>query len=457
MLKPITLKNGLTIIRLPKANSTTFLVGFAVATGSSVEEGYFPQGISYLIERLFWCGTDKHPSTRSLNLTLEGMGGNFTSLTNQETSQYYLLVPSYHQHKAVSMLAEVIQRSFFEAKDIEKEKKLIIERIKEFEDTYELDNQLALTNLYQGHSLRMPVRGTLDSILAIQEEEVLEYLAHQYRPDKSFLILAGNFDNKGLVELVEQEWNFWNPRTKKFLEPMEFHSEDVGELPRVVYRQRGTAQTQLVVGFLLDHGLQHFKLTNKLDSEEADPDNQPDPAVVLEETLQYWAELLVLNTIIGQGLSSRLWSKAVEEEMLFSAIQSDLVRFKDTGYLQIMGLTDNTQFSFALESILSVIEALKKTTVSINELAKAKEFLKGKLILEQEDLLSGTLWQIENLLGTELTFSLDDLIEKINHVEAPNLRALASSLFQANKMIISTLGPAKETRLVEKLIKKYLG
>lgn len=467
MLKPITLKNGLTILRLPKPGSNTFLTGFVAATGSIMEEGYFPQGVSHLIERLFWCGTDKHSSTRSLNLTLESMGGSFTSQTSQEITQYYLTVPSYHQHKAVSMLAEVIQRSYFDGRDVEREKRLIVERIKAFEENFDMDNsRLALSNLYANSSLGLPVEGSIDTVMSISQEDVLEYLAHQYRPDKNFLILAGNFDSKGIMELVEQEWGFWNPRGKKFIEPMEFHVEEIGELPRITYRQRGFAKTQLVFGFLMNEGMQvsteNIKPTTKTKAENIDEtkikaeESQIDPKKMLEKMLSGWSELLLLNTILGQGLSSRLWSKSVEEEMLFEHIQSEVVRFRATGYLQIGGLTDNSQFSFALESVLSTLEALRKTTVSINELAKAKEYLKGKLVLEHEDLLTATSWQVENLVGSDLTFEIQDLIQKIDKIEAPALRALASDLFVANKMVITTWGTAKETRLVDKLIRKYL-
>jgi predicted Zn-dependent peptidase len=453
MLKPLSLKNGLTVLRLPKPGSNVFLTSFVATTGSVVEEGYFPLGISYLIERLFWCGTDKHTSTRSLNLTLEGMGGSYSSQTTQELTQYYINVPSYHQFKAISMMSEVIQRSYFDLRDIEREKRAIVEDLKKFEDIIDADHtRLAMSNLYAKYNLGLPVEGTIDSIMSITQEDVTEYLAHQYRPDKSFLIMAGNFDNKAVMELVEQEWNFWSPRLKKHIEPFEFHKEDVDELPRVIYRQRGLAQTQIAFAFLLDEGMQ----TDMINEASKNPEIVVDTKVALEKMLTQWAQLLVLNSILGQGLSSRLWSKAVEEEMLFTNVASDIVRFKATGYLQISGTIDNSQFSFGLESVLSTLEGLKKTTVSINELLKAKEYLKGKLITDHEDLLTATSWQIENLVGSNLTFELQDLLEKIDQVEASAIRSLASDLFTGSRAAITTLGTAKETRLVDKLIRKYL-
>jgi predicted Zn-dependent peptidase len=455
MLKPTTLKNGLTVLRIPRASSKSTLIGYVTTSGSSMEEGYFPQGISHLVERLFWCGTDKHPSTRNLNLSLESMGGNFTSLTSHELTALYLTVPDYHQFKGVSLLSEIIQRSYFDARDIEKEKKSMIEYLKNHSENAEMEASfLSMSNLYANSSYGLPVYGSIDSVSNITQENVLEYLAHQYRPDKSCLVIAGSFENKALMELIDQEWGVWSPRTKKFIEPMDFQPEDVGQLPRLVYRQRGISQTQLTVNFLLDDGMRPKAL---LEQEKSEKPVEVDYKKVLEEYLKKQANILVLNTLLGQGLSSRLWTKTVEEEMLFNSIQSEIFKFKSTGFLQIFGRIENSQFSFGLESVLSVLEAFKKTTVSINELAKAREYLKGRLIMDQEDLVSAAFWQLEHLIGTGLVFEPEDLIAKIEKVEAPQIRTLANSLFVSEKMAITTLGPAKETRLVEKLIKKYLG
>lgn len=455
MLKPTTLKNGLTVLRIPKTGLRSTLIGFLTTSGSSMEEGYFPQGISHLVERLFWCGTDKHPSVRGLNLALESMGGNFISLVTHELTAFYLTVPDYNQYKAVSMLSELIQRSYFDDRDVDREKKLIIEQLRENGENFDLDPMvLSLSNLYSGSSLGLQTKGSVDTIASINQENVLEYLAHQYRPDKCCLVIAGSFENKGIMELIDQEWSVWNPKSKKFIEPLDFQNEDVGQLPRITYRQRAISQTYMTVNFLLPEGMRPKQL---IEQEKSDKDLEIDYKKVLENYLKKHSTLLVLNTLLGQGLSSRLWTKTVEEELLFNQISSDIIKFKQTGLLQVSGRIENSQFSFGLESILTVLEAFKKTTVSINELSKAKEYLKGRLIMENEDLVAGSFWQVEQLVGTGLTFELDDLIARIEQVDAPQIRSLALDLFNPQNLSLSSVGPAKETRLVEKLIKKYLG
>lgn len=455
MLKPIVLKNGLNLFRFPKNGSRICLLGFIVPSGSNIEEGYFPQGISHLIERLFWCGTDKHPSNKALNLALESIGGNFTSITTQEMTGYFLTVPDYHQFKAVSMLAEVIQHSYFDTRDIDNEKRSLMELVKNQMENMEREpTYLTLSNLYTNSSLGIPVVGSLDTLTAITQEHILEYLSHQYVPQKSYLVVAGNFDNKALLELIDQEWGVWTPKTKKFIEPLEIHNEDIGELPRIIYRQKGISQTFLVISFLLENGLKPKILRENKKQENP---LELDLNKITFDFLTRQATEMLLNTLLGQGLSSRLWSKTVDEEMLFLKIQSDLVKFSQTGFLQIFGQIENTQFSFGLESVLSVLEAFKKTTVSINELSKAKEYLQSRLIMEQEDLFNSVFWKMENYLGSGLNFEVDDLLAIVDKTEASQIRALAMDLFKPENLAITTLGTAKETRLVDKLIKKYLG
>ncbi len=454
MLKPVKLKNGLTVLKFPKPSSNTILVGYVAASGSSVEFDKWPSGTSYFLDRMFRYGTDKNPSPKSMTKALEGVGGTYYGVPGQEITQHYIITPSYHQYKATSMMAEIIQHSYFDEKDIEKEKYNLVEFLKqgEFHDLQDA-SQLALSNLYMDSPLSSPIMGTVDSIIDISEKSLNDYFAHQYRPDKSYLVFAGNFDNKGLMELIDQEWAYWNPTSRVNIPLPPVNRGDLGDMPRVHYKQRGIPYTDISFSFVFDEGYAIKSEPEKGDEEVDEKEIEKKQSIKLKDL----AYLLVLNSLIGMGRSSRLWSKAVDEEMLFSNVQSDLVLFKNTGYLQIEGRTENSQFTFALEAVLGVLESLKKTTISINELAKVKEFVKGCLIKNHEDLLYSTMWQVENIISSEFVYELDDLIKLINKVDSNQLRSMAMDLFVPQRMTITTLGTAKETRLVEKLIRKYLG
>ena len=196
MLKLVSLKNGMSVIRFPKA-CNTFVIGFVVKTGSVVEDGNFPQGISSLVEKLFWRGTYKHPSSKHLNNTLESLGGQYTSFTTQESTHFYIEVPTINQYKAISFLSEIIQRSYFDPRDIETEKKALIDQLKALNQSMEYEIiQASMSNLYAGYSLGLPVEGYIDTINTITQTEIMEYLAHQYCPELCSIVMAGNFETK---------------------------------------------------------------------------------------------------------------------------------------------------------------------------------------------------------------------------------------------------------------------
>jgi predicted Zn-dependent peptidase len=458
MLKPVNLKNGISVLRFPKA-CNTFIIGFVVKTGSVVEDDNFPQGISNLVEKLFWRGTYKHPSTKHLNNTLESLGGQYTSFTTQESTHFYIEVPSVNQYKATSFLSEIIQRSYFDTRDIENEKKVVIEQLKSYNQSMEYEiNQASMSNLYSSSTLGLPVEGYIDTINTISQTEVLEYLAHQYCPSLCNVIMAGNFETKKTIDLLEQEWSVWNPKSRKPFEIPSFNVTEAGEFPRANYRQRGIAKTFVSIDFLLDEGYNPNRLhdSDNVATETKLTKDDVQQKQEVEDRVQNLANLMVLNAILGQGYSSRLYLKGIEEEMLFNNIESRLNYFTNTSYFQIVGCTDNLQFSFGLECILSSLDSLRKTTVSINELAKAKNFLKGKLIRDHENLLLNTIWSVDNYLGSGIIYDIEKIVEKIDKVESPIIRSLALDLFIPERMSITTLGTAKENRLVDKLIKKYL-
>jgi len=457
MLKPLVLKNNLEVLRLPLQRSDLFCIGFVAHTGVAFEGEEFPFGVSSLVERLFWCGTDKHPSSKKLNIAIESIGGKLTSFTSYESIQFYLTVPKHNQFKAVSLLSEIIQHSFFDERDLDRERKKLIQIIQQGEEErIETYHELTLSNIYKSHPLSNSIYGTVDSLMDTNAEDVFSYLARQFRPEHSHLVISGNFETKQISDLVEQEWGFWNPRYKEYVPAQSFEPTLLDETPSVEYTQRGIPETFLSVAFLLEEGYLPTEIKELKNAENEESFSKVDSRKILDKMLERWAQILLLNTIIGLGYSSKLWLKGVEEELFFSTIRSDVIRFKETGFFQISGRTDNTQFTFALECVFSVLESLKKTTISINELAKAKEQLLGYLKMNNEGILDFTMQNVEYLVGSEMIFEFEDLIEKINQVNAPQLRHAAADLFHTEKLYISTYGTAKETKIVDKLIKKYL-
>jgi len=446
MLKPIILKNKLTVLRYPRSGTETFSVSFVTKTGTAVELSTdYPQGISFLIERLFWAGTDKHPNQRNLYSTLEGMGGQFTSSTTHELMEFGITVPSYNQFKAVSFLAEIIQRSAFDERDIEEQKNKILTHLRESDQSFQSEiTEASLAALYPGSSLARPLEGSVDTVLQISVEDILHYISQCIHPETSYVIISGNFDNRPVMELVEQEWTFWTPKTRGYSDPHSLEHTQTQDLPQFAIVQRGSQYTRVSLSFVGIGGMRPVL-------------NDEGESIETERAMYArMAEVLLLNTVLGGGYSSRLWSKSVTEEGFFDHIRSDIIRFHSVGHIQIAGSITNAQFTFGLESVLSVLESVRKTTISINELTKAKELLKGTFILQHEDVLSSSIWHAENFIGATVDIQLSQLIEAIDKVTAPQIRARASDIFTPSNLSIVSLGTTKETNLIEKLLRKYL-
>jgi predicted Zn-dependent peptidase len=442
MLKPIVLKNNLTILRLPKSSSRTCVVGFVVATGSSHEYGFFPQGISFVIERMMFRGSNKYPNQRALSLAIESIGGEFESITTEEHIHFYIHAPNQHQNRALSILTEMIQNSIFDPLTLEREKKKIIEEIKFGEEKIQENlTNTVMSDAFPETGLGQPLKGTIDTILSIKVEDIQEYLAHQFTNEKSYLVLGGNFDNKALLEKAEQEWLHYNPRNKRFLDTPEITSIETTErdFPVINYRQRGLSQTFVVLSFL----------DQKTDQDTKKPLNP-------KERVTQMVYESFLSCLLGEGIASKLWLKVVEDEVLAHYVTSRADQFSVASLFQIQAVVDNSQFTFALESILSVLESMKKTTVSINEIAKTKEIMKGKWIMEQESTIAEIIWQMDNLISLGDAVTLEDIYGIIDEIDAITVRDLSNYLFTPEKLVMTTLGTAKETRLVEKLIRRYL-
>jgi predicted Zn-dependent peptidase len=453
MLKPLALKNGLTVIRLPKA-SNLFVIGFLVPTGYSIERFFYKPGIAHLVEKLFCSGTDKHLTKRALHRAIEGIGGRLITQTSAEFTGFYITVPSDNQFKAVTLLSEIIQHSVFDPKDIESEKKELINQLRTIELGTVFDSvTLSEENIYAEYAYSQPKSGTVESIAQITDEDILDYLIRQYSPTNTYLVVSGNFASKEIADQISTEWGYWTPKTKPTYKIKNFNIDEIKEtLPRVLFKQRGGVDTVVNCGFLLEEGIEPRILRET--SEEAK--QMLDIQGLQDRLLASWAEVLVLNSILGQGINSRLWLKGVEEEAIFDTVTTEVVMYSRSGFFHMSAVADSGHFGEALETMLSAVDVLRKINVPPNELEKAKEIAKGKMIIDHEDLLFNTQWLSENMIISGLTFTLEDLIREINKVDSNTIRRRAGTLFVANNFFLTTMGTTKESSVIEKLIDKYL-
>jgi predicted Zn-dependent peptidase len=454
--KTVILKNNLEVILSPHQGSRTTIIGFVVDTGTGVEEGFFPNGINHIVEKLFWFGTDKYTTARQLSVYLEAIGATIHSSVSFESFQIYLEVPDYNASKAITLLADIIQNSHFESSDVENIKKQLKERYFSSADSVNWNEGRDYLQNYLYWQVEESSQSflSLESLMSIKREDVLDYIAHQFHPSRCKLVINGNTSsNLQLMELIDQEWSFWNVKNKRFVDCLELrHEEWVLNLPHINYRQRGSYNTEIHFGFLVDSN-PHSRF---YDTETGARLDQKSIEKILPQYLLDNAKLMILNQILGTGLSSKLWLKGVEEDMLFSAIGSEFNNLNNLQYIYIYGVSENNQFTFSLESVLGVLENLKRSTISIHEISRAREAIKSKLVMMQDNPLVRTVWETENYLKTGAIIAVEDYIAALTKVQASEIRSISIDIFNPNRLIGFILGTSKETRIVDKLVSKHL-
>jgi predicted Zn-dependent peptidase len=455
-MNTLYLKNNLEVQIDNDNQSHTSVICFAIKTGKSVEFNYFKSGINYIFQKLLFSGTDKYPTSRQIAIYLESIGAKVHTNVTFETFQIYIEVPYYNLSKTITLLADIIQNSHYEQADVEIAKKAVIDSyFSNLEDSTGIYGREFLEKfLYFNDIEKIEKTTTLETLMSITKDDILDYVLQQFQPQHSLLYLYGNINSESqLIDLIEQEWGDWNTKVKKYIDPVEAsHKEFPLELPIVNYRQRGSFLAEVNLGFLIDN----YPSAKLLDLETGEKLPEKEIQKRIPEFIYDYAKIVLLNQIVGGGIASRLWVKSIETDMLLHSVESDFVSLRGVQYLNIFGVAENNQFTFAFESILSGLESLKRSTISMHEISRNKEIIKAKLTLMNDNKLFKVLWIVENYLATGLIFNTSDFIDTINKIQAHEIRSLALDIFNSNRLVVYISGTAKERIIIDKLIKKYL-
>lgn len=450
------LKSDINLMVVPKQGPiVTF--GIIFQTGTLLEGAYFPLGTSQTAQSLLLSGTSKHSSSYKLFCEIEAAGGSVESFVKEEISGILVKVPRYNTHKAINLISDIVQNSLIENKNVESIKRKMLEKYQETSQSFEeMANQYIFSKFFIQDGVR-----NIESVLQISDVSIKDYMSHQMRPDKSYLIFEGDITQE-TIELIDQEFSLWHPRTKKFVDTASLKIQEELEMPRIYYNFKASNFTSLNFSFNLDfEPLYSYRLIQQK-IEEAETSEQSldiDYESIKKDYIWVYSRLIYLTNLIAGGYSSKLWSKGVEDEGLFNNVESRVLRMKDLSMIQIFGILENTQFSFGVECIFSVLENLRKTTLSITEIDRIKEYTKGQILRQIQDgqEKSGVLWQIENFVLTGLVINPEEILNEVDKISAIEIRNICLEIFNPKNMILNIIGPARETKLVDKLMERYLG
>ena len=411
MYQKTVLDNGLRILTSAMPHTRSVSVGFFIGVGSryeSDEEG----GASHFIEHMLFKGTTKRPTAREIAMAIEGIGGFFNGSTGQEASLYWAKVALPHLDVALDVLVDMLLHSRFDPKEMDRERQVIIEEMNLTLDTPDsLVHHLINELVWPDHPLGRDVVGTKESLGALTREDLLTYLNRHYRPDNTVVSVAGNVEHDAIVEKIAALLGKWHKG-----EPISFQpAEDNQSEPRLRIHHKKTEQAHLclsVPGIPRDH-----------------PDR---------------FKLRLLNTILGEGMSSRLFTEIREKRGLAYNIYSYINAMHDTGAVGIYAGVDPRRIKDAIQAILAELDKLKKESVPADELTKAKEFVKGRLLLQMEDSFSVAAWFGRQEVLSPEVLTVDEAIEAVDAVTTADIKQVAQYLFLGERLNLAVVGPFRK-------------
>ncbi|RMH93078.1 MAG: insulinase family protein [Calditrichaeota bacterium] len=393
------LSGGLRVLSeyIPSVRSVS--LGIWVQSGTRFEPPE-QNGIAHFLEHMMFKGT-KRRTARQIARSIETLGGNINAFTAKEQTCYYVEVLDEHLVKAVDVLADMLCQSRFPPREIEKERQVILDEILSLEDAPdELIQEQFVEYLFPDHGLGRPIMGTAPTVRRITRESLLEFYHAFYRAPNILITAAGNVDHHRLCRLCEERFQFDGT-------PAQLPPESPG-LPRQgEFRiKKSVNQAHICAGG------------------RAYPFGHP---------RQY--DLLVLNTILGGGMGSRLFQNIRERHGLAYSIYSFLDFFSDAGFWGVYLGTDGGNLSRALTLLEREFEKLREKGVSQKEVQEARSQLKGNLVLALESTARrmNRLAIMEIYLGR--LYTIDEVIERINQVSVASIREVIEDVFAPERIL----------------------
>jgi len=405
MYKKHVLENGLTIIgeEIPYVKSIS--LGVWINAGSRIEDEEI-SGVSHFIEHMLFKGT-KNRTSKQIASEIDNLGGQINAFTSKECTCYYVKLLNSHIDIGIDVLSDMILNSKFDKEDLDKERSVIIEELKMYEDSPEdLAYDLLTENIYKDDALGMNIIGTEESLKRLNREKLLEYFNKYYVPNNSVISISGNFNFNEIINKIEEKFKNWKKRDVDIdIKKAEFKS-------CFLSKNKDTEQVNLALSL---------------------------EAVPLENDEEVYA-LAVINTVLGGSISSRLFQKIREEKGLVYSIYSSQSLYRKCGELGIFASMSNDHLKEVYESIIEEIKTMKKHYLTDIEIKESKEQLKGSYILGLESTSSRMMSIGRSLLLNNKVESTDDILKSIDNVDSKIVKIVIDKIFNLDKLGVCIVG-----------------
>jgi len=399
------LPNGLTVISEEMKHIRSVSIGIWIKTGSRDEEPQW-NGLSHFIEHMVFKGT-RNRTAEAIARQVDSIGGNLDAFTAKECVCFNIKVLDEHLPVAFEVLSDLVLNPVFAVEDIVRERGVILEEIKMDEDNPEyLIHEIFTQNFWKDHPLGKPILGTKETVKGFEQPLVFDLYGKRFRPGNFIVAAAGNLNHKQFVDLVAKYFDGMKPLANGF------HRSTPKIVPRITLRnKKSLEQVQICMG-VPSHPIAHEK-----------------------RFASY-----VLNTLLGGGMSSRLFQNIRERQGLAYSIYSDLNPYHDTGCMSVYAGTSRQSAGKVVQSVISEFRKLKSERIPDEELRRAKDQLKGSLMLSLESSTA----RMSNLARQDMYFDefygMDAVIQKIEAVTADDLHEMANDFFRTESIAVTILG-----------------
>jgi predicted Zn-dependent peptidase len=399
------LPNGLTIITEKMDHIRSVSLGIWLKSGSRHEEAQV-NGIAHFIEHMVFKGTTSR-SAEEIARQVDSIGGNMDAFTGKETVCFNIKVLDEHLPVAIDILSDMVLNPVFAPGEIARERGVILEEIKMDEDNPDyLVHELFTQNFFKDHPLGKPILGTKETVRRFDQEAILTDYGRKFVPGNLIISAAGNIEHEDVVNLLRKRFEHLKPGSNGW------HDNRPKISSRITLRnKKSLEQVQICLGV---------------------------PSYEISNTRRYVS--YVLNTLLGGGMSSRLFQNVREKQGLVYSIFSELNPFRDTGCLSVYAGTSLPSAPKVVQSVLQEFRNFKEVPLSEEELKRGKDQLKGSLMLSLESSTA----RMSNLARQEMYydrfFGMDEIIDRIQAVTADDVQASAQELFRPEAIAVTVLG-----------------
>lgn len=403
-----TLRNGLRLFTTRMSSMRSASIAFFFTVGSRYEPDAIA-GVSHFIEHMLFKGTHNYPNARLISEAIEGVGGSFNGSTGKELTCYTARVPADQLPVVLHVLADMIRYPLFEEKEIEKERGVIIEELSAtHDDPQEWSSLLADQVMWPNLPLGRDDAGFIETVAQMKREQMLDYLHTHYLPNALVLSIAGNIEHEAVIAQVEQLFGDWEPgEHPRWQESLPPH-----DATPVAMIQKETEQTNICLAL---PGASHSSAS--------------------------YYPILLINGILGDGMSSRLFQTIREEQGLAYDIGSYINTYYETGNLVVSAGVDPSQTEATVRAILKELTQLCTTLVPDDELERIKAYIRGGIQLGLEGTQQVASWLAGQESLRNRVMEVEEVIGHINAITPADIQRTAQSCFAPQWRRLAIIGP----------------